>query len=72
MDDKVINLEIPRLGDPRISSPMTGRFIDDCEHVVLNANPDYLEPFFKKETGRSSTLPFPAGSRRLTRHPAKP
>jgi len=45
---------------------------DDCEHVVLNAHPDYLEPFFKKETGRLSTLPFPAGSRRLTRHPAKP
>jgi len=48
MEDKKIDLEIRQLGKPRIPSPTSGRFIDDSEHILLNANPEYLEPIFKE------------------------
>jgi 6-phosphofructokinase 1 len=48
MEDKNIDLEIRRLGEPRISSPLTGRFIDENDQVVLNADPRHLEPIFKE------------------------
>lgn len=49
MEEIKIDLETRQLGKPRISSPMTGRFIDDSEHIVINANPEYLEPLFKAD-----------------------
>ncbi|NOY69488.1 MAG: ATP-dependent 6-phosphofructokinase [Deltaproteobacteria bacterium] len=48
MEDKKNDLETRRLGVPRIPSPMTGRFIDESDHVVLDANPKHLESFFKE------------------------
>ena len=48
MEDKNSDLETRRLGEPRISSPMTGRFIDESDHVVINADPKHLEPLFKE------------------------
>ncbi|MCU0599782.1 MAG: ATP-dependent 6-phosphofructokinase [Desulfobacterales bacterium] len=49
MEYKKIDLETQRLGEPKIPSPMTGvRFIDESDHVVVNANPKRLEPFFKE------------------------
>ena len=48
MDDTNMNFRGQRLGECRVSSPMTGvRFIDENDQVLYDTDPKKIEPFFK-------------------------
>jgi len=51
VEDNNLDFEVDRLGECRISSPMTGvQFVDEDDHVLYHTNPNLVEPFFKAGT----------------------
>jgi 6-phosphofructokinase 1 len=55
MDDENLNLEISRLGESRIPSPMRAvRFVNDHEHVLYHSNFKKIESFLEGGTAPPS------------------
>ena len=47
MEDKKLNFDVDRLGQCRVSSPMSGvKFVGEEDHVLYHTDPNKIEPFF--------------------------
>ena len=48
MEDKDFNFKVQRLGEYRVSSPMSGvQFVGDDDRVLYHTDPQKIEPYFK-------------------------
>ena len=48
MENKNLNFEVQRLGECRVSSPMSGvQFVGEDNRVLYHTDPNKIEPFFK-------------------------
>ncbi|MGW8303518.1 MAG: ATP-dependent 6-phosphofructokinase [Desulfobacterales bacterium] len=48
MDENNLNFDVDRLGECRVSSPMSGvRFVGEDKRVLYHTDPSKIEPFFK-------------------------
>src|SRR5210317_2074625 len=48
VEDKKLNFDVDRLGDCRVSSPMSGvQFVGEAEGVLYHTDPNKVEAFFK-------------------------
>jgi 6-phosphofructokinase 1 len=48
VEDKKLNFDVDRLGQCRVSSPMSGvKFVGEEDHVLYHTDPNKIEPFFK-------------------------
>ena len=50
MENKNLNFEVQRLGECRVSSPMSGvQFVSEDDRVLYHTDPKKIEPFFKAD-----------------------
>jgi 6-phosphofructokinase 1 len=50
VEDKNLNFEVQRLGECRVSSPMSGvQFVGEDDRVLYHTDPNKIEPFFKAD-----------------------